>query len=324
MSPQTVQPRIVTLEEIKALTGDSATIMRAIEDGFVRFSRGEVNVPPVGHLSVPEANGECHIKYGMLRNDSVFVIKVATGFYSNAELSLSSGNGLFLALSARTGAPLAVLLDQGYLTDLRTALAGSISAKYLAPREIEAIGVFGCGLQARMQLDAISSVTSCRELRVWARNEERSKRYVAEMSARGWNVRARASADEVAGSANLIVTTTASTEPLFRGSALRPGTHIIAMGSDGGGKRELDRETLSRASLVCVDSRKQCLSFGEASYGMAEGSISEEKIAELGELIAEGGRRTREDEVTVSDLTGVAVQDIQIAKYVCQALELRF
>src|SRR5258708_3677844 len=107
-------PRVVSLAELKLATSDIDSLVRGQEEGFVKFSRGEVDVPPVGHLSVPDVDGECHIKYGIIRGDSVFVVKAATGFYQNQRFGIPSSNGLMLVFSAETGQVLAVLLDEGY------------------------------------------------------------------------------------------------------------------------------------------------------------------------------------------------------------------
>src|SRR5580658_7578580 len=123
-----------------------------MENGFVAYSRGEVVVPPVGHLDFADPPGDCHIKYGYIRGDDTFTVKMATGFYRNPDIGLPSSNGAMLVFSARTGEPLALLHDEGYLTDVRTAAAGAVAAKYLAPREVECIGMVGAGTQAHLQL----------------------------------------------------------------------------------------------------------------------------------------------------------------------------
>ena len=144
---------------------DISKIIQEIEKGFVSFSQGQATVPPVGHLGF--AKGDCHIKYGYIEDDDYFVIKVASGFHDNAKMSLPTSSGLMLICSATTGFPEALLEDEGHLTDVRTAMAGLIAAKYLAPKEIKGIGIVGTGIQARLQLEYLKHITSCKQVFVW-------------------------------------------------------------------------------------------------------------------------------------------------------------
>ena len=142
--------QIYKLDEIKKAVAPLALI-KSQEDGFVAYCEGRVVIPPVGYLHFEEPAGDCHIKYGYIKNDNYFVVKIATGFYQNPDLGLPVGNGMMALFSQRTGNLAALLLDQGYLTDMRTAAAGAVTAKYLAPRRINRIGIIGTGVQARLQ-----------------------------------------------------------------------------------------------------------------------------------------------------------------------------
>ena len=128
----------------------------AVEDGFTRLASGEVNLPPVMSLELPESRGEVHVKGAHVRGAGSLALKVATGFYDNPLMGLPSGSGMMLVLSAQTGVPQAILLDNGYLTDLRTAAAGAVAAKYLAKQSLPVVGVVGAGAQGRMQVMALS------------------------------------------------------------------------------------------------------------------------------------------------------------------------
>ena len=134
--------RIVSLEEIKAVL-PKIDLMQEIETGFRAYSNGEVIVPPVGELNFENPPGDVHIKYGYIRDDDVYVIKIASGFYQNKLLGLSNGQGMMLVFDQKSGKPIGLLHDEGYLTDVRTAVAGAICAKYLAPNNIETIGIIG-------------------------------------------------------------------------------------------------------------------------------------------------------------------------------------
>jgi len=125
----------------------------------------------------------------------------------------------------------------------------------------------------------------------------------------------------VAARCNLIVTTTPSREPLLQAADIRPGTHLTAVGADGFGKQELAAELFGRAAVLAVDSRAQCFDHGDSSYALRQGVVPKERFVELGELIADRTlARTQDDQITIADLTGLAVQDIQIAKLACDRL----
>lgn len=301
---------------IEAAVAPAAAIA-AMEAGFAAYSRGEVIVPPIGHLAFEDPAGDVHIKYGYWQGDLVFVVKVASGFYGNPALGLSSSSGLMLVFSARTGFPEAVLLDEGYLTDLRTAAAGAVAAKYLAPTQISTIGIVGAGIQARMQLDLLRHVTSCRRVMVWARDPAKAKAFVVEDFA----IEVAGSIDQLAWHCNLIVTTTPAQQPLLRAAVVQPGTHITAVGADAPGKCELDPALFARAQVLAVDARQQCFEYGDAAGALRANTVGRERFVELGEIIAEPAHgRLDDNQITIADLTGLAIQDIQIAKLACEAL----
>jgi ornithine cyclodeaminase len=313
-------PQIFNRRQIEeALEGVDVTT--AIEHGFIAYSRGEVVVPPVGELVFDDPPGDVHIKYGYIKNDDFFVIKVASGFYDNLKLGLPPADGLMLVFSQKTAQLECILLDECHLTNVRTAAAGAVVAKYLAPSRVERIGVFGAGVQGRMQVEALLPVVDCREVLVCARDQDRLDDYRDVMSARGFTVRTTLSGDEVADTCNLIVTATPSHTPLLRAARIRKGTHITAMGSDTREKNELEPGILGTADLVVADSIAQCRERGEIFHALAAGVIQDGDILELGNVIIDPAlQRSDDSQITVADLTGVAVQDIQISKAVYEVL----
>ena len=156
----------ISLETIKTVL-PGLDVVQLMEKGFVAYSEGRAVVPPVGELIFEDPPGETHIKYGYIRGGDHFVIKVASGFYGNPALGLSSGQGVMLLFSQKTGAFEAALLDEGHLTDVRTAAAGAVAAKQLAPSDVECIGILGGGTQARLQLEMLGPYTSCRKVVCW-------------------------------------------------------------------------------------------------------------------------------------------------------------
>ncbi len=311
--------KILDLEQIKACLEIDAAI-DAIEQGYIAYSEKRAIVPPVGHLGFTDPEGDCHIKYGYIEGDDFFVIKVAHGFYGNQAAGLPGSTGMMLVCGARSAEFKALLLDDCYLTDVRTAIGGLIAARLLAPERISAIGIVGTGVQARMQLELLKKLTGTREVHVWGRSPDAADACVRDMQGAGFAAERARSPGDIADRCNLIVTVTAAREPLLPADRIRPGTHITAVGADAPGKQELDPEICKRADIVAVDSRSQCVDHGEVAHALSGALVAEDRLIELGEMLLrpELGRSSQ-DQVTVADLTGVAVQDIQIAKAVYAA-----
>lgn len=320
-APAAVPPaRVVTLDQILSVL-PTLDLVPDIEAAFVAYSQGRATVPPVGELLFDSPPGDAHIKYGYMHGDDSFVLKVATGFGENARHGLPGYSGVMLVFSARTGMIEAVLMDGGHLTNVRTALAGAIAAKHLAPTKVDRIAVFGTGVQARMQLEAIASVVQCRTVTVWGRRQGALDSYRSEMEAAGFTVSTTRDVAEAAKQAQVIVTTTASTVPLLDVAHVPPGTLIVAMGSDTAAKQELSAALVGRADVVVVDSRSQALSRGELHHAISAGTRTADAVVELGEVIQDRRRgRTSDTQIVIADLTGVAVQDIAIATAVSKAL----
>ncbi len=291
----------------------------AVADAFGRLSAGQAAVPPIMIIEVPEHRGEVDVKSAYLTGLDSFAIKVASGFSGNSASGLPNSSGLMIVISARTGFPMAVLLDNGYLTDVRTAAAGAVAAKYLAREEVRTVGVIGVGLQARYQIRALRLVRGFNRLLVFGRNPAKVQRYIREMKRElGIQVEAVPDVSALVSRSDVVVTTTASHDPLIRSAWLNPGLHITAMGSDVPQKQELDTDVLVRADRLVCDSKSQCLRLGELHHALQVDALSPARIqdvVELGDLVLgrQRGRRT-EQEITVCDLTGVGVQDTAIAR----------
>ncbi|MBU6383065.1 MAG: deaminase [Verrucomicrobia bacterium] len=313
--------KILTRQQIEQLLSIPDTL-EAVEQGFIAYSQGETVVPPVGSLHFEHPPGDCHIKYGYMKRGKYYVVKIASGFYHNPKHNLPSGNGLMLLFDKKTGAPLCLLQDQGYLTDIRTAAAGCIAAKYLAPKNVSCIGIIGTGAQAFYQLKLLSFATKCRKVLIWGRDRSKAEKLASHPDLSEWDCRIAPNVDQLAAECNLIVTTTSSSHPLLLAHQIRPGTHITAMGADDIGKQELDPQIFAKADKVVVDSRNQCVLLGDSSYAVKGGLIQEGQLIELGHVIQDPKmQRISESEITVADLTGIAIQDLQIAAAVFEAAE---
>ena len=289
-------------------------LIAAIEISFTAYSNKTAVVPPVGTLTFEQPPGDVHIKYGYIKNQSRYVIKIASGFYENPELGLSSSNGLNLVFDQKTGQLNTVLLDEGLLTDVRTALAGAVAAKHLAPSDINCIGIVGTGIQARLQLQYLQYVTDCKQVKVWGRNSDAVQQYKEDMTEQGFEVEVAQHTSEMSD-CQLIVTTTPSTDPLLDIVDGETDQLITAMGADTKGKQELSSETLRKARLIALDSESQCKSHGEIHKSWNRNQLDSEKLREIGSILSDA-TFARPKGLIVADLTGIATQDIMISSLV--------
>lgn len=294
-----------------------------VEQGFTRLAQGQVTLPPIMRIDIPENNGEVDVKTAYIKGFDKFAIKMSSGFFNNYKLGLPSLSGMMLLISTETGIPQAVLLDNGYLTDVRTAAAGAIASKYLARTNIETVGVIGAGAQARYQMMALKEVRDFKKVIVYGPTTSRVEQFVQTI---GPNLNVEVvmakSAEAVVKESEIVVTTTPSTTPLIKEEWLHPGLHITAMGSDAEHKQELEASVLGRADVLVCDVKSQCFRLGELHHGLDQETITKDSpIIELGELTA-GNRKGRTDDkqITVCDLTGTGVQDTAIAIYAYNAM----
>lgn len=308
---------ILTEQDLTRCVQIDHDTVAAIEASFTALAEGRTTVPPIVRIDIPEHQGEVDIKTAYIQGLDSFAIKIASGFFENYKLGLPSSSGLMLLWSAQTGQPKAVLLDNGYLTHVRTGAAGAIAAKYLAREEVETIGVMGAGDQARYQMLALRQIRDFKRILVFNRSAARLEQYVKNMTELlGVEVKVAQSAEAVVRTSDIVVTATPSTEPYLQATWLHPGLHITAVGADGEHKQELSPAVLAQADIRACDLKSQVFRLGEHHHALLSGVISkDDPIIELGELTS-GQKigRTDENQVTVCDLTGVGVQDTAIAQ----------
>lgn len=308
--------KIIALAEIKELL-HAVNLIPKLEEGFVAYSMGNTVMPPVGELCFTNPPGDVHIKYGYINGDEFYVVKIASGFYENPELNLPSSHGLMLLFSQKTGVLQAILLDEGYLTDVRTAVAGAIAAKYLAPRIVDRVGIVGTGTQAWLQLYFLQQIVSCKDILVWGRDQTKLLAFQNQMQNETCRIKITQSMDVLTDSCNLIVTTTPSSVPILFANQIRKGTHITAVGADTPLKQELDENIFAEAELIITDSISQSIERGDVAHALRKKIIAKTQLIELGAIIAGLERgRSNDKQITIADLTGLAVQDLQIAKAV--------
>lgn len=299
----------------------AADAVRVIREAFRADGHRRTHVPPVINLDIPAARGEFHIKTAHIDGVPHIAVKIASGFYDNPARGLPSGSGLIALFDAATGLPAALLLDNAFLTDIRTGAAGAVAADALARQSIEVVGVLGSGVQARQQVRCLAQVRTFRHVVAWSPSRERLDRYCDEVRDEGYRVTAASSPAAVCEAADILITTTPAREPLVRAEWLREGMHVTAVGSDSPGKQELEASCLRRADLVVADRVTQCAAFGELRHAIDAGFLTTDAVPELGAIVAGlSPGRTSDRQITIADLTGVGFQDTAIASYVFEQL----
>ena len=307
--------RILELPEIQRALVWTEIIDR-MRDALIANGRGECDTPMPMHLDIAPQHAEVHMKSSYRLGGKYFALKIASTFPGNAHRGLPTGNGMMLLSCAETGAPVAFLADAGHLTDVRTAAVAAMVVRELK-REDQALGIVGTGIQARLQAQMHTEVLDLKEIWIWGRDPEHTLqcwRELQTLTPRA-EVRIAASAAEIARRTRLIVTATASRRPLLVADDVQPGTHISAVGSDSPGKQELDPEILRRASLLLVDSHRQCQSLGELQHAPDTWG----RAVEIG-AFCESSLLPDPAAITVADLTGLGVEDLYIAESVWRTI----
>jgi ectoine utilization protein EutC len=311
---------VLTEKDLRAHVHLDGAAIDVVEQAFRALAAGKVVMPPILSMDLPDLHGEVDVKTAYIPGFDGFAIKVSPGFFNNPKIGLPSLNGLMILFSAKTGLVDALLLDNGYLTDVRTAAAGAVAARHLTPREVRVAGVLGAGVQARLQIQAAHLVRPFDKVLVWARDAAKAAACAQDI-AKVTGVQAVAISDpaSVVRDSQLVVTTTPTREPILKAAWLHPGLHITAMGSDQEGKNEIEAAALAAADLFVCDRVSQSEKLGELRAARAAGHLTTTP-PELGEVIAgtKPGRRSERD-ITICDLTGTGAQDTAIATYALRA-----
>lgn len=308
---------VLTDQEVKNLLPLREAI-EALEEAFKQFARGEAVMPAKLYLDFPEHSGDLRFMPAALGKEFAG-IKVVNSHASNPERGLPAVVGTYLLLSQETGMPLA-LMGATVLTAVRTGGASALASKYMARDGSRTVGLVGAGVQARYQFEAIAEVLDIVEVFVWAPDSDGARRdgFIAQMGADHPSVVFRTAASvEEAASADVVCTTTPSRSPIVSAAAVRPGTHVNAVGADGPGKQELDPQIL-RDSRVIVDDLYQATHGGELNVPVQNGDYDASQIAgSLADVVSGSvAGRTSDEQITVFDSTGLAIQDIAMAELV--------
>jgi ornithine cyclodeaminase len=280
------------IEKIVAININLSKLMDCQKQAFIDFSKGIINTPLPLQILFTNPPGDCHVKAGFNQFDDVFIVKIATGFYQNRSMGLPAGDGAVLVFSKSTGLLQHILCDGGYLTQIRTAVAACIASQ-ISP--VSHICIVGTGSLGTLTQKCMRQLYPNAEINLWSRS------LGTDLSS-------------TLQKCDLVITTTASHTPLITLKNIKQNMHIIALGADETGKQELEPELFRHADHVIVDSRVQSALYGDSSYAISTNILTSEKTEELGELLAHD--YATHGKFIITDLTGIAGQDIEMAKFV--------
>lgn len=316
--------KVLNQRELQEVVPFDLAAVECVERAFHSLATRHVAMPPILRLDISEHRGEVDVKTAYVQGTDTFAVKISPGFFENPKLGLPTTSGLMVVLSSKTGLLKALLLDNGYLTNVRTAAAGAVAAKHLAREDASVAAILGTGTQASLQLKALTLVRPICQARIWGRNASRCEAVARELTAElGFPVIACVEAADAVIGSDVVVTTTPSNKPILDAAWLKPGQHVTAVGSDAEHKNEIDPSVIALADLYVADSLNQTRLLGELHHAIAVGAVeADQRFPELGEIIAgtEAGRSSPR-QITVADLTGTGIQDTAIASLAFERAE---
>ena len=291
-----------------------------MKNAFIQYSLGRAEIPPVGELIMDDPEGEVHIKYGYLKGGKHYVIKIASGFPANEQLGIIPGQGMMLLFNLTTGEPDAILIDDANLTIIRTAIAGALASQALANKDTAEALIVGTGVQARYQAKYLCESMSIKKLKLWGRDHNKVQMVKKDLADLNIEITIEDHLDHAVRNSQLIITTTSAKQAIIQSDWVMPGTHITAVGSDTPEKCELDFNILAKAEVIIADSIEQNLIRGEIHQAIKHNAIDASELIEIGEIFNQTKNgRTSSEQITIADLTGVAIQDLVIAEAVFDA-----
>jgi len=314
---------ILNQKEVKELIplSEIGQVIDCTEKAFLDYGQGKVQMPPKNYLYFKQYNGDLRIMPAFATDLDMAGTKIVSVHPSNPQKGLPTVMAVIILNDSKTGFPLA-LMDGTYITGMRTGAAGAIAVKYLARQNARTLGVVGAGKQALFQIAAISKVRQLEKIFVADINKKNIEILANQLKEIGIEIQ-EASLEETAKQ-EILVTTTPSEKPIIKKEWIIPGTHINAIGADASGKEELEPEILQAAKLV-IDDWAQSSHSGEINVPFHKGIITKEDIySSLGKIVnSEKIGRGNDQEITVFDSTGLAIQDLFTANLVYRKAEER-
>lgn len=310
--------KILSEAELRDVVKLDLAVLDCVEDAFIALASENVVMPPILSMAIEQHRGEVDVKTAYVPGLDSFAIKISPGFFDNPKIGLPSTSGLMVLFSAHTGTLEALLLDNGYLTDLRTAAAGAVAAKYLSRPDAKHACIVGAGAQAKLQLAALCLVRPITSAVICARDYDKASAVAKSLSAElNIDVAVSEQTADAVSSADIVVTTTPSSDPLVMADWLQPGQHVTAMGSDQAQKNELEPQCLARADIFVPDRHSQSELLGELHHALLAGVVTaEQRFPELGDIAAGNvNGRESDSDISICDLTGTGVQDTAISNF---------
>ncbi|MBM4240518.1 MAG: alanine dehydrogenase [Euryarchaeota archaeon] len=309
--PETI---ILNQSEIKELI-DMKEVIKTVETGYREHAKRRVQMPAKKYLFFKKYNGDLRIMPCYIRSMDESGVKCVNVHPDNPKkYNLPTVMAIIELVDPKTGFPIAIM-DGTWITNMRTGAAGGVATKYLSRENSETLGIVGAGKQAFTQLMALNEVMEIKKAKVFCRTCA-SRQGFANMASReyGFDVKAVDSAKEAVENVDVVITVTPAKDPIIRPEWICKGTHINAMGADAPGKQELVNELLLKAKIV-IDCWEQARHSGEINVPVSEGLLEREDIhGKIGDvIIGKIPGRESDDEITVFDSTGLAVQDITTA-----------
>ena len=310
-------------EVFSILTMDDA--IEAVRAAYRSFSQHKVIQPPYMALPLPAPRGEIDFKAGYDGGSDRLSIKSSAGAFAEnpTKYNLPAGINLVTLYDGLTGAILCIM-DGTYITGYRTGAAGAISSELMARKDAKIVTSIGTGNHARMQLRALSRLKKIEAVHAWDAFPASAEKFMTDIEAElGIPVIIEPTKQAAVEKADILITTTRGKGSIVEAAWIKPGTHIVAVGTDCKGKQELDPEIFRHARIV-NDSIEQCIDKGETQHPIAQGIITRNDIyAEIGELVlGQKPGRVNDNEITIFDTTGMAIQDLCTANFIYEkALE---
>ena len=256
-----------------------AEAIAGVKTAFIASAEGRMHVPGAFTLKLPEVKGEVQVKGTYLNEAPYYVVKVNSEFQDNPSINLPVGSGFTAVFDAATGIAAAIMIDNGYISTIRSGAAGALAAQYLANPHLQNVAVLGSGDQAYMHLKALMQVRQFKTATVWAASPSNADRYARTMvEDHDLDIRIAPTVEAAVSSADLIITATYSPQPLIQADWLKPGVHITAVGNSSRPKQELQLNVLAKAEVIVADQFNQCAVTGEIHHGLLAGVISPAQV----------------------------------------------
>nr|WP_314895648.1 ornithine cyclodeaminase family protein [uncultured Flavobacterium sp.] len=306
----------IEFEEIKRIV-TIKDLFEPVKQSFIDYSSGKVIASPVNLLHF-ENNADAHIKIAAIQGYSYFSMKVATMFPKNETKNLPANSGVIFMFNANTGEFTAILKDQGYLTDLRTAAASAIITNQVAIKNANSVSIIGTGNQAFYQVKALKELRNIEKLTIYGRNIDKAEilKEKIEKSISNISINIAKTVEEAVKSSEIIITTTSSTLPLIKANWVTSGQHITAVGADDTFKKELETQCFEDAKSIFVDSIELNKKYGEFKDAFAQNPSIINKTFEFGQLFSESIETNEKVGLTIAKLLGLGVQDLAVATVV--------